>query len=158
MFANSHTSVAVMASVQIIGDLGGAHERARLEYGPRGVVGGYSASSCRTACTRSRRAPSTRSWLLQQMRELLECAWPAALDTARQPFRSATWIASLMVIAGRDGEDFGRTRRLGVARFETAMRREIARRGGRNRPSALEPQKPREQSAEPPPELAGAIS
>ena len=26
---------------------------------------------------------------IQQMRDLLECAWPAALDTARQPFRSA---------------------------------------------------------------------
>jgi transposase len=27
---------------------------------------------------------------VQQMRDLLECAWPAALDTARQPFRSGT--------------------------------------------------------------------
>jgi transposase len=67
---------------------------------------------------------------IQQMRDLLECAWPAALDTARQPFRSATWIAALLVIAGRDGGDFARTRRLGVARFEAAVRREITRRGG----------------------------
>src|SRR5580700_5455531 len=36
---------------------------------------------------------------IQQMRDLLECAWPAALDTARQPFRSGTWIAGLSVIA-----------------------------------------------------------
>jgi hypothetical protein len=27
---------------------------------------------------------------IQQMRDLLECAWPAALDAARQPFRSGT--------------------------------------------------------------------
>ena len=68
---------------------------------------------------------------VQQMRDLLECAWPAALDTARQPFRSATWIAGLLVIAGRDGGDFARTRRLGAARFEQAARREITRRGGK---------------------------
>jgi transposase len=67
---------------------------------------------------------------VQQMRDLLECAWPAALDTARQPFRSATWIGSLLVIAGRDGGDFARTRRLGAARFEAAVRREITRCGG----------------------------
>jgi len=54
---------------------------------------------------------------IQQMRDLLECAWPAALDTARQPFRSQTWIAALSVITGRDGGDFARTRRLGMLRF-----------------------------------------
>ena len=37
---------------------------------------------------------------VQQMRDLLECAWPAVLDAARQPFRSATWLAALTVIAG----------------------------------------------------------
>ena len=68
---------------------------------------------------------------IQQMRDLLECAWPAALDTARQPFRSQTWIAALSVITGRDGGDFARTRRLGMLRFERAVRREITRRGGR---------------------------
>jgi transposase len=67
---------------------------------------------------------------IQQMRDLLECAWPAALDTARQPFRSQTWIAALSVIAGQDGGDFARTRRLGAARFERAVRRQITRRGG----------------------------
>ncbi len=67
---------------------------------------------------------------VQQMRDLLECAWPAALDTARQPFRSSTWVAAMSVIAGRDGGDFARTRRLGPARFEHAVRREITSRGG----------------------------
>jgi hypothetical protein len=68
---------------------------------------------------------------VQQMRDLLECAWPAALDTARQPFRSGTWVAALSVIAGRDHGDLARTRRLGAVRFERAVRREIIRRGGR---------------------------
>ncbi len=67
---------------------------------------------------------------IQQMRDLLECVWPAALDTARQPFRSATWMAALQVITSRDRADFTRTRRLGAARFEQAVRREILRRGG----------------------------
>ena len=47
---------------------------------------------------------------VQQMRALLECAWPASLDAARQPFRSAAWVAGLLVISGRDGGDFARTR------------------------------------------------
>ena len=32
---------------------------------------------------------------IQQIRALLECVWPAALETARQPFRSSTWAAAL---------------------------------------------------------------
>ena len=67
---------------------------------------------------------------VQQIRDLLECVWPAALETAKWPFRSKTWAAALGVILDRDGADFTRTRRLGVARFETAVRREITQRGG----------------------------
>jgi transposase len=67
---------------------------------------------------------------IQQIRDLLECVWPAALEVARQPFRSKTWAAAMWVILDRDGGDFHRTRRLGPARFETAVRREITRRGG----------------------------
>ena len=70
---------------------------------------------------------------VQQMRALLECAWPASLDTARQPFRSATWAAAMPVIVDRDGGDLGRTRRLGLARLETAARRLVVA-GGRRRP------------------------
>jgi transposase len=64
------------------------------------------------------------------MRDLLDCVWPAALDTARQPFRSRIWIAALSVVIDRDGSDFGRTRRLGAVRFEHAVRRLILSRGG----------------------------
>ena len=67
---------------------------------------------------------------VQQMRDLLECVWPAALDTAKKPFRSATWLAAMSVILDRDGADLTRTRRLGQTRFEGAVRREVTRRGG----------------------------
>jgi transposase len=67
---------------------------------------------------------------VQQIRDLLECVWPAALETANRPFRSKTWPAALWVILDRDNGDFNRTGRLGLARFETAVRREITRRGG----------------------------
>jgi hypothetical protein len=66
---------------------------------------------------------------VQQMRALLECVWPAALQTARQPFRSSTWTAAISVMVHRDGGDLARTRRLGPTRWESAVRREIIRRG-----------------------------
>jgi transposase len=67
---------------------------------------------------------------IQQIRVLLECVWPAALDTAQQPFRSKTWTAALHIVCDRDGGDLTRTRRLGAARFEQLVRREILKRGG----------------------------
>ena len=67
---------------------------------------------------------------VQQIRDLLECVWPAALETARQPFRSKTWAAAMSVVLDRDGGDLERTHRLGPARFERAVRREITKRGG----------------------------
>jgi transposase len=67
---------------------------------------------------------------IQQIRDLLECVWPAALDTAQQPFRSRTWTAAMWVVLDRDSADLTRTRRLGPARFEQAVRREITKRGG----------------------------
>jgi hypothetical protein len=67
---------------------------------------------------------------VQQVRDLLECVWPAALEAANWPFRSATWVAALTVVVDRDGGDLERTRRLGPARFERAVRKEVTRRGG----------------------------
>jgi transposase len=71
---------------------------------------------------------------IQQIRDLLECVWPAAVETARQPFRSKTWAAAMWVILNRDGGDLDRTHKRGWARFERAVRREISNRGG-HRPS-----------------------
>ena len=67
---------------------------------------------------------------IQQIRDLLECVWPAALDTARQPLRSRTWAAAMSVVLDRDGGDLDRTHRLGWDRFDRAVRREITKRGG----------------------------
>jgi transposase len=66
---------------------------------------------------------------VQQMRALLECVWPAALAIARQPFRSTTWTATMSVVADRDRGDLTRTHRLGLARLESAVRRENIRHG-----------------------------
>lgn len=71
---------------------------------------------------------------VQQIRDLLECVWPAALATAKQPFKSVTWVAAMRVLMLRDGGDLARTRRLGRARFEHQVRAEVVRRG-RIRPS-----------------------
>jgi transposase len=56
--------------------------------------------------------------------------WPAAITAAAQPFKSQTWAAAMSVVLDRDAGDLDRTRRLGWGRFETAVRREITRRGG----------------------------
>jgi transposase len=65
---------------------------------------------------------------VQQMRDLLECAWPAVLDAARQPFKSTTWHVALTVALARaDGGDLGRLTRLGLRRFDAAVRRQVAR-------------------------------
>ena len=65
---------------------------------------------------------------VQQMRDLLECAWPAVLDTARQPFKSTTWHAALTVALDRAaGGDLSRVTRLGLRRFDAAVRRQVAR-------------------------------
>ena len=66
---------------------------------------------------------------VQQVRDLLECVWPAALDAAKHPFKSTTWVAAMTVVMARDGGDLERTRRLGPARFERAVRKEVIRRG-----------------------------
>jgi transposase len=65
---------------------------------------------------------------VQQMRDLLECAWPAVLDAARQPFKSTTWHAALTVALARAADgDLERVTRLGRRRFDAAARRQVVR-------------------------------
>lgn len=64
---------------------------------------------------------------VQQMRDLLECAWPAVLDAARQPLKSITWHAALTVALARAGGDLASVTRLGRVRFSAAVRRQVAR-------------------------------
>jgi hypothetical protein len=66
---------------------------------------------------------------VQQLRDLLECVWPAVLDAAGGPFRSRSWCAALAVVLDRCAGDPARVRRLGQARFTTAVRRELPRWG-----------------------------
>jgi transposase len=66
---------------------------------------------------------------VNQIRDLLECAWPAVLGASGSPFRSAAWCAALAVVLDRCAGDLGRVRRLGPVRFEAAVRRELPRWG-----------------------------
>jgi transposase len=66
---------------------------------------------------------------VNQVRDLLECAWPAVLTAAAKPFRSASWRAALAVSLDRSASDLARVRRMGPARFEAAVRRELPRWG-----------------------------
>ena len=42
---------------------------------------------------------------IQQLRDLLECAWPAVLAAAAQPFDSVNWCAALAVVLDRCNGD-----------------------------------------------------
>ena len=66
---------------------------------------------------------------VNQVRDLLECAWPAVLGAAGVPFRSASWRAALAVVLDRCAGDLARVRRLGLDRFTAAVRRELPRWG-----------------------------
>jgi transposase len=76
----------------------------------------------------------------QQIRDLLECAWPAVLDTAGQPLDSASWRAAvtvatdrvaatgeLGVLAGPGWQDFAAAVRaeLGTTRWYSAIVRAV---------------------------------
>ena len=64
-----------------------------------------------------------------QVRDLIECVWPAALDASAQPFRAKSWCAAMTVVLNRCDGDLARVRRLGRARFTNAVRRELPRWG-----------------------------
>ncbi len=66
---------------------------------------------------------------VQQLRDLLECVWPAVLAAAAQPFDSKSWQASLAVVLDRADGDLGRVRRMGWERFAKAVRNELPRWG-----------------------------
>src|ERR1022692_6419 len=66
---------------------------------------------------------------VNQVRDLLECAWPAVLSAAGSPFRSASWRAALAVTpAGARGTWPGSAAWARV-RFTVAVRRELPRWG-----------------------------
>jgi transposase len=63
----------------------------------------------------------------QQVRDLLECAWPAVLDAAAEPLESMSWLAAVTVALDRIAAsgDLAVIRRWGWARFAAAVRREL---------------------------------
>ncbi|HSP37946.1 MAG TPA: IS110 family transposase [Frankiaceae bacterium] len=67
----------------------------------------------------------------QQVRDLLECAWPAALTAAAKPLDSKSWLAAVTVVLDRIGStgDLGVIRRWGWSRFAAAVRRELPAHG-----------------------------
>lgn len=69
----------------------------------------------------------------QQIRDFLECGWPAALAAApTRPLQSATWLAALHVVLTRCDGRPERIAKWGLARFSAAVRRELPRFGGTN--------------------------
>jgi transposase len=64
----------------------------------------------------------------QQLRDLLECAWPAVLTTAGQPLRSMTWRAAMAVSC-----DPAEIRAMGWDDFAVAVTAELGRWGGKRR-------------------------
>lgn len=69
----------------------------------------------------------------QQVRDLLECAWPAALGAARDPLESKSWLAALRVLLDRVGAggDLSVIRDWGWDRFAAGVRGELATTGTR---------------------------
>jgi len=67
----------------------------------------------------------------QQVRDLLECAWPAALDAAAKPLDSASWLAALTVALDlvADSGDLAVIDRQGWEEFAAAVRRELPNHG-----------------------------
>ncbi|GHF60209.1 transposase [Amycolatopsis bartoniae] len=68
---------------------------------------------------------------VQQLRDLLECAWSAVLGCAGKPFESNSWCPALTVVLERCNGRPERLARMGLARFLQAVNREVARWGGR---------------------------
>jgi len=64
----------------------------------------------------------------QQLRDLLECVWPAVLTTAGQPLRSMTWRAAMAVSC-----DPAEIRAMGWDDFTAAVTVELGRWGGKRR-------------------------
>jgi len=74
---------------------------------------------------------------VQQLRDLLECAWPGVLEAAAKPFESANWCAAVAVVLKRCNGRPERLARLSLARFEAAVIRELPRWGAQRRRRAI---------------------
>ena len=69
---------------------------------------------------------------MQQVSDLLACAWPAALGVAARPLESTTWLAAMGAVADRCNGNPARLRTMGYEKFVAAVRRELPRWGAKN--------------------------
>jgi transposase len=78
---------------------------------------------------------ATASASRQQLRDLLECAWPAVLEAAAEPLDSATWRAAVQVALDRTGAtgELATLARVGYARFARQVTSALARWGAKRR-------------------------
>ena len=67
----------------------------------------------------------------QQLRDLLEVAWPAVLSAAADPLESATWLACLSVTLERGDGDLGAVHAMGQDAFTAAARARLGALGAR---------------------------
>jgi transposase len=66
---------------------------------------------------------------MQQVSDLLACAWPAALTVAARPLESTTWLAAMGAVTGRCNGNPARLAAMGYEKFTAAVRRELPRWG-----------------------------
>ena len=69
---------------------------------------------------------------MQQVSDLLACAWPAALGVAARPVEATTWQAAMGAVADRCNGNPARLRTMGYEKFVAAVRRELPRWGAKN--------------------------
>ncbi|GBE68339.1 hypothetical protein MFM001_48010 [Mycobacterium sp. MFM001] len=70
----------------------------------------------------------------QRLHDLLECAWPAVLSAAAEPFDSISWRAAVAVALDRADGRPEQAARGGYQRFVAAVRRELPRWGAKQGP------------------------
>jgi hypothetical protein len=73
----------------------------------------------------------------QQLRDLLEVAWPAVLSAAADPLESATWLACLSVTLERGDGDLGAVHAMGQDAFTAAARARLGAFGARRIAAAV---------------------
>ena len=71
---------------------------------------------------RRSRLINSSTMCIQQLRDLLEVAWPAVLPAAAEPLESATWLACLQVALERGDGDLGAVHAMGQDAFTAAAR------------------------------------
>ena len=68
---------------------------------------------------------------MQQVGDLLACAWPAALGVAARPLEATTWLAAMGMVTDRCAGNPARLRKMGYDKFVAAIRRELPRWGAK---------------------------